>query len=99
MMVNSIRQGIVASLLGKGEAAVSGEEGEITGCTNPDVSQIREAMRGKAERDPRRERIGIRDQADRSDNAASRACRFEVSSEHHRRDRPYLAEPHNSYAK
>ena len=30
-------------------------------------------MRGKAERDPRRERIGIRDQADRSDNAASRA--------------------------
>ena len=37
-----------------------------------------------------------RDQADRSDNTASRACRFEVSAEHHRRDRPYLAEPHNS---
>ena len=63
---------------------------------NPDVSQIREAMRGKAERDPRRERAGARDQADRSDNTASRACRFEVSAEHHRRDRPYLAEPHNS---
>ena len=38
-------------------------------------------MRGKAEQDPRRERIGIRDQADRSDNTASRACRFEVSAE------------------
>ena len=37
-----------------------------------------------------------RDQADRSDNTASRACRFEVSAEHHRRDRLYLAEPHNS---
>ena len=51
---------------------------------SPDVSQIREAMGGKAERDPRRERIGIRDQADRSDNTASRACHFEVSAEHHR---------------
>ena len=51
---------------------------------NPDVSQIREAMRGKAERDPRRERARARDQADRSDNTASRACRFEVSAEHHR---------------
>ena len=57
---------------------------------------IREAMQGKAERDPRWERIGIRDQADRSDNTASRACRFEVSAEHHRRNRPYLAGPHNS---
>ena len=53
-------------------------------------------MRGKAERDPRRERIGIRDQADRSDNTASGACRFEVSAEHHRRNRLYLAEPRNS---
>ena len=35
-------------------------------------------------------------QADRSDNTASRACRFEVSAEHHRRNRPNLAEPHNS---
>ena len=42
---------------------------------------IREAMRGKAERDPRRERARARDQADRSDNTASRACRFEVSAE------------------
>ena len=42
---------------------------------------IREAMRGKGERDPRRERAGARNQADRSDNAASRACRFEVSAE------------------
>ena len=48
---------------------------------NPDVSQIREGMRGVAEQEPRRERIGIRDQADRSDNTASRACRFEVSAE------------------
>ena len=46
---------------------------------------IREAMRGKTERDPRRERARARDQADRSDNAASRACRFEVSAEHHQR--------------
>ena len=32
-----------------------------------------------------------RDQADRSDNTASRVCRSEVSAEHHRRGRPYLA--------
>ena len=34
MMVNSIRQGIVASLLGKGEAAVPARDGEITASTN-----------------------------------------------------------------
>jgi hypothetical protein len=43
-------------------------------------------MRGKAERDPRRERIGIRDRADRSDNTASRACRFEISAERFPKD-------------
>ena len=53
-------------------------------------------MPGKTERDPRRERAGARDQVDRSDNAASRACRFEVSAEQHRRNRLYLAEQHNS---
>ena len=37
-----------------------------------------------------------RDQADRSDNAASRACRFEVSAEQHQRNRLFLAESHNS---
>ena len=63
---------------------------------SPDVSQIREAMRGKTERDPRRERARARDQADRSDNAASRASRFEVSAEHHRRNTLFLAESHNS---
>ena len=46
---------------------------------------------------PRRERAGARDQADRSDNTASRACRFEVSAEHHRRNRLFLAEFHNSF--
>ena len=48
------------------------------------------------ERDARRERTGARDQADRSDNAASRASRFEVSAEHHRRNTLFLAESHNS---
>ena len=57
---------------------------------------IGEAMRGKAEEDPRRERARARDQAHRSDNTASRPCRFEVSTEHHRRNRPYSAEPHHS---
>ena len=52
-------------------------------------------MRGKAERDPRRERIGIRDQADRSDNTASRACRFEVSAEQPPKDGLFLAKLHN----
>ena len=37
--------------------------------------------RRQAEQDPRRERARARDQADRSDNTASRACRFEVSAE------------------
>ena len=37
-----------------------------------------------------------RDQADRSDNTASRASRFEVSAEQHRRNRLFLAESHNS---
>ena len=63
---------------------------------SPDISQIRETMRGKTERDQRRKRARARDQADRSDNAASRACRFEVSAEQHRRNRLFLAESHNS---
>ena len=63
---------------------------------NPDISHIREAMRGKAERDPRREPARARDQADCSDNTVSRACRFEVSAEHHRRNGLFLAESHNS---
>ena len=53
-------------------------------------------MRGVAEREPHRERIGIRDQVDRSDNTASRACRFEVSAEHYQRNALFLAESHNS---
>ena len=52
-------------------------------------------MRGKAERDPRRERIGIRDQADGSDNTASRACRFVVSAEQSLKDGLFLAKLHN----
>ena len=52
-------------------------------------------MRGKAERDPRRERISIRDQADRSDNTASRACRFEVSAEQPPKYSLFLAKLHN----
>ena len=63
---------------------------------SPDVSQNREAMRGKAEPDLRRERAQARDQAGCIDNAASRAGRFEVSTEPPPRDTPYLAEPHNS---
>ena len=47
----------------------------------PIVSQISEAMRGKAEQGPRRARANARNQADCSDNAASRACGFEVSAE------------------
>lgn len=42
-------------------------------------------MRGKAEQDPHRERADARDQTDRSDNTASRACSFEVSAEHSER--------------
>ena len=38
-------------------------------------------MRGKTEQDPLRARANARNQADRSDNAASRACGFEVSAE------------------
>ena len=52
-------------------------------------------MRGKAERDARRERARARDQADRSDNTASRACRFEVSPEQPARDGLFLARFHN----
>ena len=52
-------------------------------------------MRGVAERDPRRERIGIRDQADRSDNTASRACRFEVFAEQSPKDGLFLTKLHN----
>ena len=55
-------------------------------------------MRGKAERDPRRERIGIRDQADRSDNIASRACRFEVSAEQSPKYALYSAETYNLFS-
>ena len=61
-------------------------------------------MRGKAERDnpllggvpTGRGGYGARDRADCSDNTASRACRFEVSVEHHRRNGLFLAESHNS---
>ena len=49
---------------------------------SPVVSQIPEAMRGKAEQGPRWTRAHARNQADCSDNAASRACGFEVSAEH-----------------
>ena len=52
-------------------------------------------MGGKAEQDPRRERARARDQADRSDNTASRACRFEVSAEQPPRDGLFLAIFHN----
>ena len=48
---------------------------------SPVISEILEAMRGKAEQDPRRARATARNQADRCDNAASRACSFEVSAE------------------
>ena len=65
---------------------------------NPDVSQTREAMRGKAERDPRRERARARDQAGRSDNTASRACRFEVSAEQPPKYALYSAETHNPFS-
>ena len=65
----------------------------IVRMVNLDVSKIREAMRGKAERDPQRERIGIRDRADRSDNIASRACRFEVSTESFPEGSLFLVEP------
>ena len=53
-------------------------------------------MRGKAERDPRRERARARDQADHSDNTASRACRFEVSAKQPPKDGLFLAKSHNS---
>ena len=56
---------------------------------------IREAMGGKAERDPRRERARARDQAVRSDNTASHACRFEVSAEQPSQDAPFSTETHN----
>ena len=52
-------------------------------------------MRGKAERDPHRERIGIRDQAERSDNTGSRAWRFEVFAEQPPKDDLFLAKLHN----
>ena len=48
---------------------------------SPVVSQIPEAMRGKAEQDPRWARAEARNQADCSDNTESRACGFEVSAE------------------
>ena len=51
--------------------------------------------RRQAERDPRQERARARDQADRSDNTASRACRFEVSAEQPARDGLFLARFHN----
>ena len=52
-------------------------------------------MLGKAEQNPRRERARARDQPDRSDNTASRACRFEVSAEQSAKDSLFLAETHN----
>ena len=55
-------------------------------------------MRGKAERDPRRERARARDQAGRSDNTASRACRFEVSAEQPPKYALYSAETHNLFS-
>ena len=61
----------------------------------PTYLAIREAMQGKAEQDPRRERIGIRNQAGRSDNTASRACRFEVSAEQSTGNGLFLAEIRN----
>ena len=62
--------------------------------------------RRQAEQDPRRERdspllggvpagrggYGARDQAGRSDNNASRACRFEVSPEQSAKDGLFLTE-------
>ena len=51
--------------------------------------------RRQAERDPRRERARARDQADRSDNTASRAYRFEVSAEKPGKDGLFLARFHN----
>ena len=66
-------------------------------------------MRGKAERGWCRERnnpllggvpagrggYGARDQAGRSDNTASRACHFEVSTEQPAKDGLFLAKFHN----
>ena len=54
-------------------------------------------MRGKAEQDPHRERARARDQADRSDNTASRACRFEVSAEQPPKHVLFAAETHNMF--
>ena len=65
---------------------------------------------GQAKRDPRREHgnpllgraptgrgeYGARDQADRSDNTASRACRFEVSAEEFPNGALFSDETHNS---
>ena len=52
-------------------------------------------MGGKAEQDPRRERARAHDQAGRSDNTASRACRFEVSAKQPKKDGLFLAEIRN----
>ena len=51
--------------------------------------------RRQAERDQRRERARVRDQVGRSDNTASRACRFEGSSEQPSQDAPFSTETHN----
>ena len=71
---------------------------------------IREGMRGKADRGPHGERdspllggapagrggYGGRDQVGRSDNTASRTCRFEVSAEQLPRDSLFSAAIHES---
>ena len=57
---------------------------------SPDISQIREVMRGKEEQVPRRERARARDHADRSDYTASRACRCDVSAEQIAKDGLFL---------
>ena len=53
-------------------------------------------MRGKVEQDPRRERARASDQADRSDNTASCARRFEIFAEQCPRDGLFFAEFRNS---
>ena len=61
---------------------------------SPVISEILEAMRGKAEQDPRRARATARNQADRSDNAASRACSFEDSAAPMESDGVFFAGSH-----
>ena len=55
-------------------------------------------MRGKAEQGPRRERARARDQAGRSDNTASRACRFEVCAEQAQKHALFSVETHNLFS-